>query len=99
MIFEIARIEVAAGHEAAFEAAVEEATELFRSAPGCRSMRLERGIEAPGSYRLVVGWERIEDHLEVFRNSPAFQRWRELGGPHFASAPTVEHVTVAVAGF
>jgi hypothetical protein len=34
-----------------------------------------------------------------FRGSENFQEWRRLVGPCFASAPTVEHGSVAVAGF
>lgn len=99
MIYEIATIEVREGDEAAFEAAVTQAVEIFRRASGCRSMNLERGIEHPARYRLVVGWDRIEDHMEIFRTSAGFQQWRALVGRYFANAPEVEHVATAIQGF
>jgi quinol monooxygenase YgiN len=99
MIHEIAEIEVIAGHEAAFEAAVAEAAPHFKSARGCRSFALDRSIEKPQHYRLVVGWDSVEDHMVHFRESTAFETWRSLAGPHFACLPQVEHVERAVDGF
>ncbi|MGQ3673568.1 antibiotic biosynthesis monooxygenase family protein [Xanthobacter sp. TB0136] len=99
MIFEIAEIEVKPGAESALEAAVAQAAPLFRRAKGCLSFRLERTIERPQIYRLVVGWQTLEDHMVHFRESEDFQTWRGLAGPHFARPPHVEHVQVAVEGF
>ncbi len=94
MIYEMARIDVTPGSEAAFEAAVGEARPLFEGARGYRSLHLHRVIEAPSQYLLVVGWETVEDHTVHFRGSDAFARWRELAGPHFAGTPQVQHTRV-----
>lgn len=94
MVFEIAEIEVRAGEEAAFEAGVRRAAALFKAARGYQSMKLERTVERPSAYRLVVGWATVENHMVDFRNSPAFQEWRALVGGSFASPPKVEHTQV-----
>jgi heme-degrading monooxygenase HmoA len=94
MIVEIAQIDVKPGHEGAFEAAVAEATPLFRAAKGCHGLQLQRGIERSAHYYLVVRWETLENHTVDFRGSAAFARWRELAGPHFAATPAVEHVEI-----
>lgn len=99
MIHEIAEIEVIAGSEEAFEAAVAAAAPHFRAAKGCRSLRLERSIENLGRYRLVVGWDHVEDHMVTFRESEGFQHWRTLASPHFASPPRVDHVVTVVNAF
>jgi quinol monooxygenase YgiN len=99
MITEIVEIEVKPGEEAAFEAAVAEAIPVFRRSKGCRGVELHRTVERPSKYRLFVKWETLEDHTVTFRGSENFQEWRRLAGPHFASPPLVEHVSVAVAGF
>ncbi|MGO8954510.1 MAG: antibiotic biosynthesis monooxygenase family protein [Rhodomicrobium sp.] len=99
MIFEIAEIEVKAGEEAAFEAGVAKAVPLFQRAKGCRGMELQRSVETPSKYRLVVKWETIEDHMVHFRGSEDFQEWRRLAGPHFASAPVVGHTHTVLSGF
>ncbi|TXS90305.1 antibiotic biosynthesis monooxygenase [Parahaliea maris] len=99
MIYEIAEIDVTPGSEAEFEAAVAQASEHFRGAQGCRSLKLERGIEHPARYRLVVGWDSVEDHMETFRSSEGFQHWRRLASPFFAGAPRVEHVSCVLDAF
>ncbi len=99
MITEIVEIEVKPGEEAAFEAAVAQAIPVFRRSKGCHGMELQRTIEKPSKYRLFVKWETLEDHTVHFRGSENFQEWRRLAGPFFASAPTVEHMSIALAGF
>ncbi len=54
MIFEIVEIDVKPGEEAAFEAGVAQALPLFQRAKGCHGMELQRSIETPSKYRLVV---------------------------------------------
>lgn len=92
MIHEIAHIEVKPGMEADFEAGVAQAAPLFRRARGCRSFALQRELEAPTRYRLVVGWDTVDDHMVHFRASEDFQAWRGLVGHCFAAPPQVVHV-------
>lgn len=91
-VTESVRLHVAEGANEAFEAAVEEAAPLFRQ-HGATSVRLLRQVEQPQHYRLLVGWQRIEDHTEAFRNSPAFPAWRALVSPHLVKAPEATHWT------
>lgn len=93
MIVEIATIEVSEGKAAEFESGVREAVSLFEAAAGFQSVALRRSIEHPNRYRLFIGWNTVDDHMVHFRNSPAFQQWRELVGPYFAEMPSVEHVS------
>ncbi len=95
MITEIAYLTIDPARAAEFEAAVALAAEHFAAAEGCHSMRLERVIEDPAQYRLVVGWQSVEAHMVTFRKSPGFARWRELAGPFFVAPPVVEHWQVA----
>ncbi|EAR49527.1 antibiotic biosynthesis monooxygenase [Oceanicola granulosus HTCC2516] len=99
MIREVAELKIKDGTDDAFVAAVEQAVEIFRAAKGCRSMRLEKVIETPSLYRLIVLWETLEDHTETFRGSDGFQAWRALIGPCLDGAPSVDHSEVAVEGF
>jgi heme-degrading monooxygenase HmoA len=97
MIIEYAEIEAKPGEEAAFEAAVASAAPLFKRSKGCLGVELQRGVEKPSKYKLVVKWETLEDHMVSFRGSEEFQEWRRLIGPHVAGAPHVEHASIAVA--
>ena len=99
MIHEIAEITIKPATGAAFEAAVREAVPLFQRATGCLSMRIERTIERPETYRLVIGWATLENHTVDFRGSDDFQAWRGLVGGFFAEPPKVEHTETVVTGF
>ena len=92
MILEHAVITIRPGTASEFEAAVAEARPLFDAAKGFVSLQLHRGMEAPDRYVLLVGWETVEDHIEGFRGSEAFTRWRALIGPCLESPPVVEHL-------
>lgn len=87
---EIARIDITQGSSRAFEAAAKRAVELFRTAAGCRHMRLLRSHEATDRYWLMVEWVDVAAH-ETFRGTPAFAEWRALVGPYFAAKVDVEH--------
>ncbi len=91
MVLEIALIDVTAGEEPAFVSAYGRARELVATTPGCRSMRLVRGIESPTRFVLLVEWDSVAAHLENFRASERFPQWRALIGPYFAQPPVVEH--------
>lgn len=99
MFWEIAQIDVKPGEEAAFEAAVVQAIPLFQGSRGCQGMQVQRSVEHPSRYRLVVDWETVEDHIVHFRGSEAFAHWRRLVGAHFASPPLVEHTHRLPIGF
>ena len=99
MIHEIAEITIKPGTRDAFEAAVREAVPLFQRAKGCVSMRIDRTIERPETYRLVIGWETLEHHTVDFRGSEDFTAWRGLVGGYFAEPPKVEHTETVVQGF
>lgn len=99
MIKEIARIDIDPAQAAAFEAAVAQAAPHFRAAAGCRSFSLERAVDRPGLYLLVVGWDSVAAHMVDFRASDGFQAWRALAGPFFKATPDVFHVETAVDGF
>ena len=99
MIQEIATITVVNGSEAQFEAAVASSIELFRRAQGCRDFRLERCVEDPATYLLIVGWETVASHDIDFRQSEDFQEWRRRVSPFFAKSPTVAHSAVVFRGF
>src|SRR5512141_2602852 len=99
MVKEIAEIDVTPGHEQAFEAAVREAAPLFKRAPGCKALKLERVVESPSKYRLVVMWDSVQHHMAAFRSSPSFEEWRRLVSPHWVGIPSVHHTEIAYDGF
>ncbi|MDG4765491.1 antibiotic biosynthesis monooxygenase [Solwaraspora sp. WMMD406] len=91
MVLEIALIDVQPGQEADFATAYAAGHPLLAATPGCRSVRMTRGVETPNRFVLLVEWDSIAAHEENFRASDRFPRWRELIGPYFAAPPVVEH--------
>ncbi|THC45295.1 antibiotic biosynthesis monooxygenase [Massilia sp. Mn16-1_5] len=99
MVLESAELLIKPGMEAEFEAAARLATPLFQRARGCAGMQLQRGIENPRAYRLLVRWQTVEDHNVHFRGSEDFQEWRRLVGYCFDGAPSVSHLETVLEGF
>ncbi|MCK9898869.1 MULTISPECIES: antibiotic biosynthesis monooxygenase family protein [Parafrankia] len=95
-VVEVARFDVLPGSEEAFADAYLLVRHELVTTPGCRSVRMTRGVESPSRFVLFVDWDSLEAHTETFRGSDRFTRWRAALSPYFASAPAVEHV-VAIA--
>ena len=93
MVLEVALVDVVPGQEKAFTAAYRAGHPILAGTPGCRSVRMTRGVESPTRVVLLVEWDSVEAHTENFRNTDRFTRWRALIGPHFAGPPQVEHYT------
>lgn len=59
---------------------------------------MQRSVETPGRYLLLIQWDTLEDHTVVFRGSDAFPKWRAIVGPFFAQPPVVEHLQLVGQG-
>src|SRR5258706_11502229 len=90
MVIERVELAVTPGQEAAFEAAMQRGLVLLRSADGCLSVSLARGVERPSHYLLLLHWRSIDEHM-AFTKAAAFAAFRQLAGPHFAERPAMEH--------
>jgi len=92
MILELADIRIAPGQQAAFDEAIERGVRsVISQARGFRGFQVQKGIESPERYLLMIEWDSLEDHTVAFRGSSAFAEWRAIVGPFFISPPQVEH--------
>ncbi|EME21676.1 antibiotic biosynthesis monooxygenase family protein [Rhodococcus triatomae] len=91
VILEHALLNVRPGQESDFEAAFASAKSIISSMPGFDQLTLSRCIERPGTYLLLVHWEKVEDHVDGFRGSPRYERWRQLLHHFYEPFPRVEH--------
>jgi heme-degrading monooxygenase HmoA len=91
MILEHAMLDVVPGQEADFELAFGEAKAIIASMGGFRNLRLERCVEQPSRYLLLVEWDRLEDHTEGFRDSPEYEKWRDRLHHFYNPVPEVTH--------
>lgn len=74
MILEVATLEVIVGEEIQFEAAFAKAQKIISSMKGYVSHQLQKSIENPNRYVLLVNWETLEDHTIGFREWPEYQQ-------------------------
>jgi len=93
MILEVATLDVKPNQEDEFEAAFSKAQLIISSMAGYNSHQLQKCVEDPSRYILLVNWETLEDHTIGFRESAEYQEWRTLLHHFYDPFPTVEHYT------
>ncbi|TRN24610.1 antibiotic biosynthesis monooxygenase family protein [Vibrio furnissii] len=91
MILEVAILDVKPEQEAQFEQSFAKAQQIIASMAGYVSPQLQRCLENPSRYILLVNWQTLEAHTEGFRQSAEYQQWRALLHHFYDPFPTVEH--------
>lgn len=91
MIYEHVYLAIDPARAKEFEQALQAGRGHLLAAPGCREVSVSRSVDRPGVYLLRVGWNRIEDHLEVFPATPHAARLAEAIGGFFREEPTIVH--------
>ncbi len=95
MILEIADIRITPGKQTEFDAAIQHGLASVASkAGGFCGFKVQKCIESPERYVLMIWWKTLEDHTVGFREGPLFVQWRAIVGPFFATPPVVEHFTL-----
>lgn len=93
MILEVAEFRSAQPDD--FEQAMAELVEVIGSSPGYQGHTVQRSMESPGRYLLLVRWQDLEAHTIGFRQSGAFTHWVERLGEHRKGA-LVEHFQTVI---
>ncbi len=96
MVLEVAVLDVNPGQSQDFEAAFGQAQTIIASMHGYVSHQLQKCIERPNRYILLVNWQTLEDHTRGFRGSAGYQEWRRLLHHFYDPFPEVEHYVVVV---
>ena len=91
MILELATLYVKLNQEASFEKDFKIASHYISAVPGYLHHNLQKCMEQPNKYVLLVGWNALEDHTVGFRNSQGYQHWKELLHHYYDPFPIVEH--------
>jgi len=91
MILEAAILNIKAGHLDDFEAAFKEAQKIISNMEGYLSHQLQKCVETPDRYLLLVHWETLQAHTVGFRESSQYQIWRRLLHDFYQPFPEVEH--------
>ena len=91
MILEAAFLQIDPIRAGEFEAAFRQASPIIASMKGYMAHELQRCIETPGKYLLLVRWQTLEDHTVGFRGSSEYQQWKQLLHHFYDPFPIVEH--------
>ncbi len=91
MILEAAMLNVKNGMEEDFEEAFKQASKIISSMDGYITHQLQRCLETPGKYLLLVHWSDLESHTVGFRESVEYQEWKRLTHHFYDPFPTVDH--------
>ena len=91
MVLEVAILDVKSGREQEFESAFAKAQTIISNMPGYLSHQLQKCIENPNRYILLVNWETLEAHTVGFRTSEQYQEWRKLLHHFYDPFPEVQH--------
>jgi len=91
LILEVAILDIKVGQESEFEAAFKKAQKIISGMQGYVSHQLQKCIENPSRYILLVNWETLGDHMEGFRGSEEYQEWSALLHHFYDPFPKVEH--------
>ncbi len=91
MVTEIAIFTAVPGKEEALGQGIIQGLEAIRQHPQCISANASSCIERPGRYMLSVVWTSLEAHLDDFRSSPLFPKWRSHINGLFEGNPEIFH--------
>ncbi len=96
MVLEVVMLTVKSGMETEYEQAFKQASPLIAASKGYCSHELQRCLEIPCKYVLLVRWETLEDHTVGFKQSPNFQEWKQLLHHFYEPFPAIEHFTEVI---
>jgi heme-degrading monooxygenase HmoA len=91
MILEVAMLQIKVGLTKDFEHNFKQASSIIASMKGYINHELQKCVENPNKYILLVRWETLEDHSLGFRGSEEYQQWKNLLHHFYDPFPTVEH--------
>lgn len=94
MILEVAMLQIKPGLIDEFERSFKKASVIISKMKGYIHHELQRCVEDPNKYILLVKWETLEDHTIGFRGSEEYQEWKKLLHHFYDPFPTVEHFEV-----
>jgi heme-degrading monooxygenase HmoA len=94
MVLEVAILDVKPSQSQEFEAAFSQAHTIISSMKGYVSHQLQKCLEKPNRYILLVNWQTLEDHTQGFRGSAGYQEWRRLLHHFYDPFPDVEHYEI-----
>jgi len=92
MILEMSRVRILPGKEAEFEKVFFEALDILSTLKGFLGGDLEKSLNQPGLYYMMIKWETVENHTIDFPASEEAARAMPLVLPLFDGMPKADHL-------
>lgn len=96
MFLEAAILYLIEGNEKEFETDFKLASQYISAIKGYISHSLQKCVENPNQYLLLVQWKKLEDHTIGFRTSSEYQEWKKLLHHYYDPFPVVEHYEMVI---
>jgi heme-degrading monooxygenase HmoA len=96
MILEVAILIVKDGEQENFEKDFVIAGQYISSIDGYINHSLQKCLEQPNKYILLVNWKDLESHTIGFRQSKQYIEWKKLLHHYYDPFPTVEHYQMLI---
>jgi heme-degrading monooxygenase HmoA len=98
-IWEVVPVTVKAGTEDDFEATFRSNIALLEQAEGCLDVKMLRAVDKQSAFLILIQWESVEFHTEVFTKSQAYAEFGRALGPFFTAPPEIFHAATVIDGF
>ncbi|MCW2646408.1 MAG: antibiotic biosynthesis monooxygenase [Pseudonocardiales bacterium] len=95
-VWEIAQLTVGQGKEDEFESLFRSNLQILKKADGCLDVKLSRAVDRKGTFLLLVKWQSVEHHTELFVQSDGFAKFTGLLAPLFSAPPDPFHVVEVI---
>jgi heme-degrading monooxygenase HmoA len=97
-VWEITEMQVAQGKEDEFVHTFQSNLSIVKNAEGALDCKLLRGVDKEGAFLLLIEWESVEHHTEVFTKSEGFTTLGAAVAPFLTAPPEFFHGAVAIDG-
>lgn len=97
--WEIAEFTITEGREDEFAQQVLLSLPIFKAAEGCTALQLQRAVDMPGRFLLLIEWDTVAHHTEIFTATEGFTTFVDRVTPLYAAEPRVFHTEVIEGGF
>lgn len=98
-VWEIAVFAIKQGQEFTFETTVLASIPLFERQEGCLDFQMLRSVDDPTRFTLLIEWESIAHHTEIFASTEDFKTFIDSVTPFLAADAMVDHAERFVGGF
>ncbi|MFI9616461.1 antibiotic biosynthesis monooxygenase family protein [Streptomyces sp. NPDC052023] len=97
-VWEVVQLTVTQGSEDDFESVFRSQLPILQEADGCLDLHLLRAVDLEGVFLLLVLWQSLEHHTDVFVKTEEFTKFSTAVAPLFTAPTTPFHASTVIDG-